>query len=173
MPCGAFRIINQHCANWRLIWIGHREFLEPVLIDELLTSLFRQGRLRSGLHHARGHEGFFYVAPALRKRMCTSAFLCNSRSSAQLRINRRVPSKGLHNFFRIIFVHDLNRLVFARGILQNNCECQPRSACRCHQETRPLPAPSGQTGAYWSIRGCSGQDELHAREPTPDFPEAG
>src|SRR5205814_6814466 len=84
---GAFRIINQHSANWCLVRIGHRQFLESVIVHQFLTGLFCQGCLWTGLHHACGVEGFFNVVPALRMSMSASAFLCNGRSPAQLWIN--------------------------------------------------------------------------------------
>src|SRR5437867_1451806 len=46
------------------------------------------------------------------------AFLGNGSSTTQLGINLGIDlGKRLHNFLRLIFVHDLNRLFFAGSIL--------------------------------------------------------
>src|SRR4029453_13517137 len=51
-------------------------------------------------------------------RVCVGAFLGNRGSATQFWVNRGIDfGKRLHNFLRLIFVHDFNRLLFTGSIL--------------------------------------------------------
>src|SRR6516162_2153542 len=109
--------IDQHRSYRRFIWIQDRQFLESVIVHQLLAGLFRKGCLRPRFHYAGGNQRFLNEMPALGKRVRTCAFLGNGSGSAQSWINLRIGfGKRLNDLFRIILFYNLDRLLFAGGI---------------------------------------------------------
>src|SRR5207248_11078906 len=77
--------------------------------------------------------------------MGVGAFLSNSGRPTQFWIDLRIPGNRLHNFLWIIFVHDIDRLLFAGSIFISKLRLRRReSQCRCRAGTKCRASKNGE-----------------------------
>src|SRR5262249_35990574 len=124
---------------------------------------------RPGLHHASSNECFFHKLPALLKRMSVGAFLSNSCRPTQFWIDLRIPCKRLHNFLWIIFVHDIDRLLFAGSIGISKLRLRRRETQSCRRARTKRRA--SQNGEYKGEKFWHKERDLSSMsgKPATDF----